>query len=171
MKKSFFTLMLGVAVTLSSFAQTLTVDTENAEVSFKVVSEDVTGTITGLDASITFNTEDLGKSSIKGSIPVSNISTGISKRDDHLLSEDYFHAEKHPKMEFESSKIEKTDKGYLMTGKMTIVGVTKDVRINFTYEGNTFVGKTVIYTNDFDLAVAKNREDSKVLVKFTVPVK
>lgn len=171
MKKSFFTLMLGVAVTLSSFAQTLTVDTDHAEVSFKVVSEDVTGTITGLDASITFNTDDLSKSSIKGSIPVSNISTGISKRDDHLLSEDYFHAEKHPKMEFESSKIEKTDKGYLMSGKMTIAGVTKDVRINFTYEGKTFVGKTVIYTNDFDLAVAKNREDSKVLVKFTVPVK
>jgi polyisoprenoid-binding protein YceI len=171
MKKTIFTLALGLLIGIGSFAQSLSIDADNAKATFKVVSEDVTGTFTGMEAEITFNVDDLSASTIKGSIPINTVSTGNKTRDEHLQAEEYFHAEKYPTMEFESSKIEKTDKGFLMTGKMTIRGVTKDIRINFTYEDNTFVGKAVVYTNDFEFAVAKKRDDSKVLVKFTVPVK
>lgn len=171
MKKTLLTLALGLAVSVSSLAQTLTVDAENAKVEFKIIADDVTGSIDGLDAAITFSADDLGKASIEGSIPVANINTGNKTRDEHLADEEYFDSAKYPEMTFESTKIEKTDKGFLMVGKMTIKNVTKDVRINFTYKDNTFHGKTVIYTNDFDFAVAKKREESKVLIKFTVPVK
>lgn len=171
MKKTLLTLALGLAVSVSSFAQSLTVDAENAKVDFKIIADDVTGSIDGLDATIIFNTDDLSKSSIKGSIPVENINTGNKTRDEHLADEEYFDSAKYPTMKFESNKIEKTDKGFLMVGKMTIKDVSKDVRINFTFDDKTFLGKTVIYTNDFDFAVAKKREDSKVLIKFTVPVK
>lgn len=171
MKKSIITLTLGLIIGLGSFAQSLKIDAENAKVTFKVSTEDVTGTLTGMEATINFNADDLSKSSIKGSIPVSTVSTGNKTRDGHLQAEEYFNASKFPKMEFESSKIEKTDKGFVMTGKMTIRGVSNDMRINFTFENNTFEGKGVVYTNDYDFAVAKNKDDSKVLVKFTVPVK
>ncbi|MCB9187695.1 MAG: YceI family protein [Flavobacteriales bacterium] len=171
MKKSFITLTLGLLIGLSSFAQSMKIDAENTKVSFKVVKDDVSGTLTGMEATINFDVNDLSKSSIKGSVPVSTISTGNKTRDGHLQAEDYFNASKFPKMEFESSKIEKTEKGFVMSGKMTIKGVSNDMRINFTFENNTFEGKGIIYTNDFDLASTKNKDDSKVLVKFTVPVK
>lgn len=154
-----------------TFAQSLTVDSEKAQVSFNVVSEKVTGTVTGLKATIEFNADDLSKCTIKGTIDVSTISTGNKTRDNHLQEENYFNAAKYPTMSFESTNFRKTDKGFDMSGKMTIRGVTKEVTISFTYENNTFVGKAVIYTNDFEFAKQKNREDSKVLVKFTVPVK
>ncbi len=170
MKKSIFTLALGLMVGIGTMAQSLKIISEKAQAEFKVVSEDVTGTFTGMEATIEFNEGDLSDASIKGSIPVNTVSTGNKTRDEHLQAEEYFHAAKFPKMEFESSKIEKTDKGFLMTGKMTIRGVTKDVRINFVFKNNVFEGKTVVYTNDFDFAVAKKRDDSKILVKFTVPV-
>lgn len=171
MKRIITTLALSFAIAVGAVAQTLNVDTENAEVTFKVVSEDVTGTISGMDASITFSADDLGSAKIKGSIDVSTISTGIKKRDEHLQAEEYFHTDEYPTMEFESDQIDKTDKGFLMTGKLTIKGVTKDIRINFTFEDDTFVGKCVIYTNDFEFAETKKRDDSKIMIKFNVPVK
>ncbi|CAG5080866.1 YceI family protein [Parvicella tangerina] len=170
MRKLIFTLTFGLVLGVGAFAQSLKVDTENAKVEFKVVSEDVKGTLTGMEASIKFDANNLANSKIEGSIPVSTISTGNKTRDGHLQAEEYFYAEKYPSMEFESNQIEKTDNGFVMSGKMAIRGVTKEVRINFTYKEDKFEGKTIIYTNDFDFAVQKKREDSKVLVKFTVPV-
>lgn len=171
MKKSIFTLALTVLVSLGAFAQSLSVDTENAKVSFNVVSEKVTGTVTGMKATINFNADDLSKSKIEGTVDVSTISTGNKMRDNHLQQEEYFNAKEYPTMKFVSEQITKTDKGYDMAGKMTIRGVTNDATISFTYSEKTFVGKTVVYTNDYDFAKQKNREDSKILVKFTVPVK
>lgn len=171
MKIPLLTLALGLIVGVSSFAQSLTIDAENAKATFKVVSEDVTGTFTGMEASINFNTDDLSKSSISGSIPVSTVSTGNKTRDQHLQAEEYFHADKYPELKFESTSIDKSDKGFLMYGKLSIRGVSNDIRINFTFEDDVFVGKAVVYTNDYDFAVAKKRDDSKILIKFHVPVK
>lgn len=171
MKNSMLTLMLAFLFGASSFAQTMTVDASKAEVSFKVPAENTTGTITGLEAKIVFDPNNLTSSTIKGSIPVENISTGSKMRDKHLMNDEFFNAAKYPKMEFASTSIKKTEKGYSMTGKLTIKGVSKDVTINFTFENNVFVGKLIVYTNDFDFNVQKEKEDSKVLVKLTVPVK
>ena len=56
-----------------------------------------------------------------------------------------------------------------MNGDISIKGTTKEVSINFTYEKNVFIGKTVIFSNDFDVFSQKNRDNSKVLVKITIP--
>ena len=56
-----------------------------------------------------------------------------------------------------------------MNGDISIKGTKKEVSINFTYEKNVFIGKTVIFSNDFDVFSQKNRDNSKVLVKITIP--
>ena len=66
--------------------------------------------------------------------------------------------------------LKELEKGYEMKGLMKIKGTEKEVVVNFTYADKTFVGRTIIYSNDFDVFSRKKREDSKVLVKITIPV-
>src|SRR5215213_2695148 len=47
----------------------------------------------------------------------------------HLKSPDFFGVKNNPKAKFESTKVEKTDKGYAITGNLTINGKTKEVAI------------------------------------------
>ena len=63
-------------------------------------------------------------------------------RDAHLQQADMFNAEKFPTMDFKSSSISKTDKGFQMKGDITIKGTSKEVIINFTYSEKTFIGKS-----------------------------
>ena len=164
-----FTLLFGIAFNILH-AQSLTIDASKAKVSFKVPAEDVTGTVTGMKATIKFDPENLGASTIKGSIDATTLTTGSKMRDGHLQKDEFFDTQKYPRMSFESTKIEKTEKGYKMTGNLTIKNVTKPVTISFTFSDNLFLGKMIIYTNDFNLNIQKKKEDSKVLVKLTVPV-
>ena len=72
---------------------------------------------------------------------------------------------------FKSSSIEQSDKGYLMKGDMTIKGISNKVKIDFTYSDKTFTGTTKIYTNDYNFFEKKNnKEDSKVLIRITIPI-
>ena len=91
-------------------------------------------------------------------------------RDNHLQQEDMFNVEEYPTMDFKSSLISKTEKGFTMKGLLKIKGTEKEVEINFTYSEKTFIGKTIIYSNDFDVFSRKKREDSKVLIKMTIPI-
>ena len=57
-------------------------------------------------------------------------------RDKHLKSDDFFNAEKFPKMSFKSTSIKKSgDKKYILEGELTIRDVTKKVKFDVTYGG------------------------------------
>src|SRR5215813_1675568 len=67
-------------------------------------------------------------------IEVSSVSTGVSKLDEHLKSEDFFDAAKYPTISFKSSKIVfNADAPSSVPGEMTILGVTKPVTLNVTH--------------------------------------
>ena len=164
------TTLIAIALTITSFAQTLKVNTKKAEVSYNFVAEKVTGNVSGFDATITFNADDLTKSTFEGSVDATTLTSGNGMRDKHLQAKDYFNTEKFPKMSFKSNVITKTEKGYSMKGKMTIKDVTQEVEILFVYTAGVFEGKCIIYTNDFNVASKKVKEESKVLIKFSIPV-
>jgi polyisoprenoid-binding protein YceI len=155
----------------ASFAQSLKVDTENTTVSYNFVKEKVTGTVSGFEATLDLNFEDISKSKISGSVDATTLTSGNGMRDKHLQAKDYFNTKEFPKMSFESTGFEKTDKGYSVTGKMTIRNISQEVNITFIKEDNVINGKCIIYTNDFEIASKKKRDDSKVLIKFKVAVK
>ena len=169
MKKQFFTLGISLFITLLSIGQTLKIDHENAIVDFNFVSEKTTGTVKGIQATIIFDAKNLSIASFNGTADVTTLTTNNKMRDNHLQQEDMFNAKKHPTLDFKSNSIKKTEKGFLMNGEISIKGTTKEVSINFTYEKNVFIGKTVIFSNDFDVFSQKNRDNSKVLVKITIP--
>lgn len=62
---------------------------------------------------------------INATIDVASITTGTEGRDQHLRSADFFDAENHPTITFESTSIERRGDKYAVNGNLTIRGVTK----------------------------------------------
>jgi polyisoprenoid-binding protein YceI len=73
---------------------------------------------------------------VEASIEVASINTRDDQRDAHLKSEDFFHAEKFPRLSFKSTRITRRGNGELaVAGDLTIRGVTRNAV--FTVEGPT----------------------------------
>ena len=87
------------------------------------------------DGELLLDTQDLTRSSVSVTIPLSAIDTDVEKLDEHLKSADFFDAAKFPNITFKSTKVEKAGEGKLkVTGDLSIHGVTKatvlDVTVN-----------------------------------------
>ena len=57
-----------------------------------------------------------------------------------------------------------------MKGKMTIKDISNDEEIIFVFDKGVFLGKCVVYSNDYKIKTQKNRDDSKILIKISVPI-
>ena len=64
-----------------------------------------------------------------GSVDVASVDTGIDRRDDHLLSADFFDAAAHPQITFASRRIIAEGDRYDIPGTLTIKGVSRDVSL------------------------------------------
>jgi polyisoprenoid-binding protein YceI len=82
--------------------------------------KDTTGTVK-------LDDKDPSRSSLEVTIDAATINTREDKRDAHLRSADFLDVEKHPKITFRSTKVEKKGDGYEVTGDLTLHGVTKPV--------------------------------------------
>ncbi len=81
------------------------------------------GGFTNVTFIVYFDQNDLEHSSIGVEVDVHSITTGLSKRDKHLLSNEFFDAKKYPTIKFVSSKIEKAENNdYHIYGKITVKG-------------------------------------------------
>ena len=154
--------MLGVA-------QDLKLDTKNASVSFYFVSDKTSGTVGGIDATLSLDLSDLSNSTVSGTADVATLSTKNKMRDKHLKSKDYFNAEKYPKMSFESSKLEKKGEEYFATGTLTIKGVPKTVTFKMEIKDEVLVMMTTINAHDYGVS-PKKAEKSDVDVTIKVPL-
>ena len=118
---------------------TYKIDNAHSEVTFKVkhlMITNVTGSFTQFDATMTATTDDFSDAKISFEADVNSISTNNEQRDGHLKSEDFFAAEKFPKLSFVSSSFKKlTDTAYTLNGDLTIRGITKPVQLAVEYGG------------------------------------
>ncbi|MCA9581628.1 MAG: YceI family protein [Myxococcales bacterium] len=74
----------------------------------------------------------LKDASVKVEIDAASINTSNQKRDDHLRSPDFFDVKKYPTITFTSDKVTKKGKKILVTGDLTMHGITKKVSIPFS---------------------------------------
>src|SRR5579872_6585136 len=72
---------------------------------------------------------------ITATIDAGSIDTREAQRDAHLCSPDFFEVEKYPKLTFESERIEGTPEQFTIDGKLTLHGVSRDVRLTGSFEG------------------------------------
>lgn len=78
---------------------------------------------------------DLAKASVEFTGEIASIDTAVPARDKHIQAPDYFDAEKYPTLSFKSTKVAKAGEDYVVTGDLTIKGVSKSVAITFSHRG------------------------------------
>jgi polyisoprenoid-binding protein YceI len=114
-------------------------DKAHSKIGFSVthlVITDVEGKFNEFDASIVSPNDDFENASIEFSANIASIDTDNEKRDNHLKSDDFFNAEKFPKLTFTSKSLKKVGgKNYKMIGDLTIRDVTKEVVLDVVYNG------------------------------------
>ncbi|MCK9423393.1 MAG: YceI family protein [Bacteroidales bacterium] len=105
-------------------------------VSHLVISE-VEGGFRSFTGNMTATKSDFTDAQIDFAVDVNSINTDNEMRDKHLKSDDFFNAEKFPKMTFKSVTFKETgEKQYELTGDLTIRDVTKRVKFQVTYGGS-----------------------------------
>ena len=155
---------------LISTAQSYSINVDEAFVEFNYVSEETTGKIKGVSGEIKFDPNNLSDFKFEGKAHLSSINTSNNMRDKHLNSSDYFNTKLYPYITFSAKSLEKKESYFLLTGNMTIKDIVKEEAIKFTFENGIFVGRCVIFSNDYQIHEQKTREKSKILVKINVPI-
>jgi polyisoprenoid-binding protein YceI len=96
------------------------------------------------------------------SIDAASITTGDAKRDEHLRSADFLHAEDHPTLRFRGSRVDgNVETKFNLHGELTIRGVTRPVTLHVVNEGRVtdpwgnqkagYTATTTINRKDFGL--------------------
>jgi polyisoprenoid-binding protein YceI len=128
---------------------TWTVDPTHTHVGFSVRHMMVTtvrGQFKTYRGTLALDTADFAKSSFEGEIDVASIDTGVTDRDNHLRTNDFFDVPNHPTINFKSTGIEAKGEGeYVVSGDITIRGVTKPITLDVEFHGTSKnpYGKTV----------------------------
>ena len=99
----------------------------NFSIRHMVVSK-VRGRFGKFSGSLDLDEADLTKSTLDVTIDASSIDTGVGQRDDHLRSDDFFNAEKFPKLKLVLKSIKWAGDKFTATVALTIRDVTKDVK-------------------------------------------
>ncbi len=120
---------------------TYKIDPAHSDVMFKVkhlMISTATGVFKKFDASLEINEEDFSQAKVTFEADIDSVDTKNEQRDEHLKGEEFFSADKFPKMTFTSTKIESNgDNEYIVTGDLTIRDVTKPVDLKVEYNGST----------------------------------
>lgn len=106
------------------------VDKPHTEINFSVKHffTPVSGTFKAYEVEFLFDRENPASSSVNVTIDVASVDTNNDRRDNHLKSGDFFDAENHPQMTFESTSVRQVSETQLIaTGKLTIKGITQEV--------------------------------------------
>ncbi|MEV7398762.1 YceI family protein [Aeromicrobium sp. NPDC092404] len=117
---------------------TWTIDPGHAEVGFvgrHFGLTKVRGRFTGVEGTVTVR-EPLDLSEVNVVIDMASVASGNPARDEHLRSEDFFDAERHPQATFRSTGVFTTGTEARMTGDLTIKGVTRPVTLAAEYLGH-----------------------------------
>lgn len=103
------------------------------------------GKFTRFAVSFDFSPENLAAGRLEVTVEMGSADTGDQERDDTLRGADLFAAAKFPQAHYTATQFTKTATGYEAAGKLTLRGVTRDVRVPFTFRTATENGIAVGY--------------------------
>ncbi len=102
---------------------------------------------------------DFNGAKVNFAIDVNSIDTRIEMRDNHLKSDDFFSAEKFPKMTLTNAVLKGKKGKYTLTGDLTIRDITKKVTFNVTQNGGVITDPWGMTRAGFTATTAINRLD------------
>lgn len=116
-----------------------------------------------------------GTLKIEAAIDTDSLYSDNTKLTGHLKSPDFFGVKEHPKAAFKTTKVEKTERGYTITGDLTMLGKTKPVTMPATVAvtGDTLSLKSEFKINraDWGMIYGKGMVDDAVTLKVNVTAK
>ena len=100
------------------------------------------------------------RASVKVTIPLSSLNTGVPALDEHLRSEDFFEVAKFPTATFRSTKVEQGGKDRLrVTGELDLHGVKQPVTLEVTLLKVGTNPRTTLATVGFEATTTLKRSD------------
>ncbi len=158
------TIIWGIAAALSSslaLADTYQIDPVHSTVGFSIrhlVINNVKGQFKEFSGTVEYDGKDAATVKASGSIKVASVDTAMPARDNHLRSPAFFDATKYPEIAFQSTGVEKQGEGYMIAGKFTMHGVTKEIKMPLMVTGPIVdpMGKTRI---GLETSLVINRQD------------
>jgi len=115
------------------------VDSMHSEVGFKVrhmMISNVSGSFGAFDATAATNGDDFSTAKFSFNAQIDSINTGVADRDGHLKSADFFDAENHPALRFNSTAVTKiNDETLEIAGNLEIKGQVKPVVLKAEFAG------------------------------------
>jgi polyisoprenoid-binding protein YceI len=98
----------------------------------------VTGQFNKFSGSVETEDDDFESAKIHFTADIDSVSTNNEQRDAHLKNGDFFDVESHPKLNFESTRLEKiNEEEYKLYGILTMRGISKNIVLNVEVGGIT----------------------------------
>ncbi|GAA0931623.1 YceI family protein [Kribbella koreensis] len=155
-----------------------TIDTSHSRMGFSARHAMVARVRGGFDefaGSAHIDGEKPENSTAQVTIQAKSIETRNSQRDEHLRSNDFLDMDNHPEITFVSTAVKPAaDDHFIVTGDLTIRGVTKSVDVDFEYTGRGvdpfgnvrlgFEGSVTLNRKDFGVSWNAALEGGGVLV-------
>ncbi|MFE6037182.1 YceI family protein [Streptomyces sp. NPDC056452] len=172
------TATLAVDPALAALTGTYAIDPAHSSIGFTVrhaMVTNVRGSFGEHEGTLQLDGTDPANSSASIDVKIASVDTGIADRDGHLVSGDFFEAEKFPLMTFRSTTAQQLggDK-YRVTGDLTIKDVTRPLAIDLEFNGSAtdvygnervgFEGSTDILRSDWGLTWNAALETGGVMV-------
>jgi polyisoprenoid-binding protein YceI len=138
-KSTIFTIAFFASFNIGFAQNKWNIDKSHSSVKFSVAHmtiSEVEGNFKNFDGTIEATKEDFTDAKIAFTVEVGSINTDNEGRDKHLKSDDFFAADKFPKMSFKSTSFNKlSTNNYVLTGELTIRSTTKTVKFAVVYGG------------------------------------
>lgn len=144
MKNSIYALLFVVFIASSfTLLEKLTwgLDAAHSRLGFKVVHMGISDANGAFDKVIckvsSASINDFTDATFELTAEANSINTGLEARDNHLKSNDFFGAETYPSIVFTSTSCKMVKgKKYLLKGNLSMHGVTQEVSLTATHNGN-----------------------------------
>jgi len=166
-------------------AGTYMIDKDHTEIGFRVRHlgiSSVSGQFRDYDVSLAVEPDAVNSLQTNATIQTGSIDTRNEKRDEHLRSEDFFHAEAHPAITFRSTGVRNVrGNDFELLGDLTIRDVTRPVVLDAELIGTArgpmgnervaFSAETTINREDYGLTWNRALEAGGVLVGKDVDIR
>ena len=153
-----------------------TIDPVHCHIGFSVrhlVINNIRGRFTDYAGSISYDEQDITRSSVEITIKAQSVNTDVQPRDEHLRTSEFFDVAKFPDITFKSTRVEKRGSGFAAIGIFTMHGVAKEITIPFkingksNFQGGTHLGvegTVVIDRRDFGMSWSATLDNGGLVV-------
>jgi polyisoprenoid-binding protein YceI len=147
-------------IATSTGLATWNIDTAHSELTFRVrhLAGRVRGSFKAWQGTLEVDPARLTAGTANITVETASINTENADRDTHLRSADFFDVETYPTLTFTSTKLELDGDDIVLTGDLTLHGVTKPIVLKGTYGGvvnDPWGGKRI----NFEATGKFNRKD------------